>query len=337
MHTKLDDLGFESIDYIELSTFIFETTGQWLDISKFNKESRISDISSYLQNIPLEKLQHKIMAKLDNWDRYVYSSQLKDEHSIDITYIVVCLCLKEDIDIPKLKLAITQTQNNNYLLNCKLIRVVDDYYLERTPIQSELTFKGSILFPRKDLVKLKIRVQSNRLVNIFIQRKKKHYYLIITFHHIALDGWSSIIVQEEIFRRYAGLGGIKTKTASEDIRALNKKYSASLNVQSNTDELVSLLQSIEPREYNQLGHLFQGKLQTNYHCFVIKKETMDHYARDNNINNFPYSVILTFMFHQMINRLAGVDKLTIYTTLSNRCLPISGIKELVTNLATGLQ
>jgi len=335
MNARLDDLGFESIDYIDLAAFLFETTGQWLDISKISNDTRISNISSCLVTLELEKLQPKTMVKLNSISRYTYSYELQNKPGKDTAYIVRFLCLKEDIDIPKLKLAIEKTLENNYILNSKLIQIIDEYYFEKTSVQSDFTFKGSVFFPKKDLARLIINLQS-KVFNIYIQKKNKQHYLIITFHHIALDGWSHTIIEEEIFRRYAGIYKIKEKNDSEAIRALNKTCSSSLNEQSKTDELRVLFESINPYEYNKLGHLFQGKLQTNYSCFVIKKEDIDQYARDKNINNFPYGVILTFMFHQMVSKLSGIDKLNIYTSLSNRHLPISGIKELATNLSTGM-
>src|SRR3990167_4110531 len=67
MNAKLVDLGFESIDYIDLATSIFEKTGQWVDISKIGNGTRISDLSSYLIKPDLEKPKHKIRVKLDDW------------------------------------------------------------------------------------------------------------------------------------------------------------------------------------------------------------------------------------------------------------------------------
>ena len=336
MNAKLVDLGFESIDYIDLATSIFEKTGQWVDISKIGNGTRISDLSSYLIKPDLEKPKHKIRVKLDDWQRYVYSKQLKDDRTIYVTYIVQYLCLKEGIDLSKLKLAIAKTLNNHFILNSRLIPMIDDYYFEKTPIQSDFTFKGSFLFPKRELAKLIVKVQSDRLVNIYLQTKNNHHYLIIAFHHIALDGWSSVVIQEEIFRRYARLHHAKARSVSEDICALSMTYSSSLNEQSNTDELRSLLKSVNSYEYNQLDHLFHGKLQASYFNFVLKKEHVDQYARSNSINDFSYSVIFTYMVHQIISLASGVEKLFIYTSLSNRHLPIAGIKALTTNIATGL-
>lgn len=335
-NTRLIDLGFESIDHIELTMFLFKTTAAALDIAKVNQHTRIADIPSLVVKLEQEKSNHKKMVALDSYHRYVYSAQLKDDNCPYVTYLIHHLCLKESIDIDKLRQAIANTLSNHFILNSKLIRMIDDYFFESTASQSDFSFKGSFLFPKTDLGKLIISVRSDRLVNIYLQKKGKQNYLIIAFHHIALDGWSHKIIQEEIFRRYAGLYANTKKNVLEEISALNSIYSSSLNQESDTAELAALLKPIDPYQYNHLNHIFYGDLQVNYTGFVISKEELDHYAQRNYLNDFPYSVIFSFMLHQMIHQASGVDKLMVYTSLSNRNLPVSRISELVGNFVTGL-
>jgi len=330
--TRVIDLGFESMDYLQLSAFIFNTTGCWFDISKINNDTRISDISSFIFKLEQDKSIHKIMVKLDVYQRYAYSYQFKDKCNLYVISFISYLYLKEPVDIPKLKQAIADTLNNHYMLNSKLTRIIDDYYFERTPIQSDFIFKGSLFFPKRDLSRLMINVHSDRLVNIYVQRKKKHYYLILAFQHIALDEWSQKIVQEEIFRRYAGLYNAPKKNVDEDIPALCTIYTASISEQSNTDELRALYNKIDPYEYGHLDQMFYGKPQRNQSNFVITKEELEQYVKINHIDGFPNSVIFAFIFHQMVRQISGVDKLIFYTSLSNRHLPISKINELVGNL-----
>lgn len=336
MDAKLCDLGVESIGFIALATFLFETTGKWLDISKIISDTRVSHLSSYLIQPALEKPKHQRMVKLDNWQRYVFASQLKGDPTGFVSYLIHSLWLKEHIDLSKLQMAIKETLSNHFLLNSKLIRYIDDYYFESTPIQEDFTFKGSYLFPKKDLAKLIIKIHSDRLVNIYLQRKNKQYYLIISVHHVALDGWAYTVIQEEIFRRYAGIYNRPQKNASAEIHALNRIYSASVGEQSNTYELASILEDIDPEQYNQLDFLFQGWLQSNYTCIVLKKEQIDQYAQNHGVSDFSYDVIFSFMYYQMISKLFGIRDVFFYITLSNRYLPIPGIKELAANIATAL-
>ncbi len=335
MSTKLNSLGLESIDYIGLASFIFETTELWLDLSKISDKTQIVDINSCLIKPVLIVPKYKRLVLLDNWQSYVYSHQLQYKNTPYNTYIIHYLCLYDGIDLSKLKQAIIQTLKNNFILNSKLVLICGEYYFESTSIQSDIIRKEPIFFYKRDLAKLIVRTGSDRLVNIYIQKMKKKYYLIISFHHIALDGWSKIIIQEEIFRRYAGLM-VKKNNITHEIRALNTLYQSSINVESNTAELVSQLEYVNPYEYNKLDHLFYGKLETNYNCFVIKKEHIDHYAQHNNVGAFSYDVIFSFMFYQMVRNASGVDKLCIHPVLSNRYLPISEINKLITNLATSI-
>ena len=133
-NAKLVDLSFESIDYIALAAFIFKKTGRWVDISRIDNSTRISDISSYLVNLEQRRPKRKLMVKLDDLQRYVYSSQFEDKDTIYVTYIIQYLCLKEGIDLSKLQRAIEDTLKNHYILNSRLIRIIDDYYFEKNKI-----------------------------------------------------------------------------------------------------------------------------------------------------------------------------------------------------------
>jgi hypothetical protein len=333
---KLIDLGFESIDYIDLANFLLKTSNKWLDISQISRDTKISDIASCLIDLKKGKSGNKKMVKLDNFRKYAYSYQLNDEHCKYNSYIIHCLHLKEHIDISKLEQAIIDTLNNHFMLNSRLVRICDDYYFESAAKQSNITFKGSFLFPHRDISKLMISMQSDRLVNIYLQRKKKHNYLIISFHHVALDGWSHKMIQEQIFRRYAGIYNLEKIKESEEINALCNTYSLSINEKSNPEELLSILNPININQYNHIDKLFCGRLRRHYNGFLITKDELDSYAWANNISDFPYSVIFIFMMHQMINRLILANKLIFHISLSNRYLAFSGVKELVTNIITAL-
>ena len=50
----------------------------------------------------------------------------------------------------------------------------------------------------------------------------------MAYHHIALDGWSSMAVREEIFRRYEGTYDIETLEKSEELKSLKKVIGVSI-------------------------------------------------------------------------------------------------------------
>lgn len=332
---RLVDLGFESMDYIELASFLLETMHKWLDISKINNATKISDIFACLLTVQEEETNKK-RVKLDKIQQNAYSYEFHHNHPEAVTYIIHYLNLQESIDIPKLEEAIRKTLDNHYLLNSKLTREIDDYYFDPAPKQSSIYFKGSVFFPERDIVKLRVTIHAERLVNIYLQRKKKQYYLIIAFHHIAMDGWSNKIILEEIFRRYADLYPKKQKNPQAEIQALNRTYHASLNEPSNPEELKKIFNAIDPEQFYQLDHLFYGTLQFNSSCLVVTTKQMKQYADKNHMNGVPLNVIITVLLYNLLCKVSGSDKLTLYTSLSNRFLPIPGIRELVTNLATGL-
>jgi hypothetical protein len=334
-NTKLMVLDLESIDYIEMAAFIFKTTGQWLAITKINNETRILDIPSCLIDYNIMPSVYKGFVKLDAWQQYVYSHQLKQIHHPLNIFFIKYLCLNIDIDIPRLEQAISQTLENHFILNSKLVQVVNNCFFVSTPMQATFGIKRS-LFPKKEIEKLIPTVHSDRLVSIYLQKRNKEHYLIIAYHHIALDGWSSMLVQEEIFRRYAGQYDLKPQVRSEEINALNSIYTVSSNEEGCADELETILSSINPYEYNQIACLFNGKTQYQCSSFVFTKTEIDQYALKNSINSFSYSEIFYFLFHQMISYSTGVTKLVTFISLSNRYLPVPNIKKLITNLVTAL-
>lgn len=332
---RLIDLGLESIDYIGLAAFLFKTTNKWLDIEKFNTNTKIADLSSYLIEQKKERNLHIKRVKLDAFQRYVYAPQLNGKKTDEGTYIIHHLQLKDPIDVEKMKQAIRDTLNNHFVLNSKIIRLQDDYYFEAVAEPEEVLFEGSFLLPHRDINRLKINVHADRLVDIYLQKKKNNYYLIISFHHIALDGWSYKIIQEEVFRRYAGLYSLEQKKSTVDVNGLSKLYNASINEPSNIDELREIFESVEPTEYNNIDYWFASKLKFSYDSFVLSKKDVDDYARAHHIEGASSSVIFTFMLHQMISQSFGANKLFIYLSLSNRFLPITGIENLAGNMVTG--
>ena len=332
---RLADLGMSSIDYIQLAAYILKITNKWLDISKINQELTLANIPLALSEVQSPESNPKNMVKLDQLQRHTYAAQINRTAINRVTYIIHYLRLKENVDLPKLVDAIIKTLDNHFILNCKLIHLNGDLYLTSSLAQDEILLKSSIFFRNKTKNKLIITVYSDRLVNIFLQKEKGKYNLILNFHHIILDGWGHKLVQEEIFRRYAGLP-VKNRNFIEEITALNNIYPASMKEHSITDELRSLFKTIDPRQYHNLLNLFDGKLECNYSCLLVSKEEINGYAIRNKIEAYPYSTIFTFMIYQMFHQIAKRSKILLYMTLSNRFLPIPGIIDLVGNAATGL-
>ena len=331
---RLINLGFESIDYIELASFLLKTTHKWLDISKIDNHTKISDINNCLSHVHFDSVNNETVI-LDKFQQFCFSSELKNKHPDIDAFVLHYLYLKESINIPRLEHAIKETLNNHFILNSKLTRTLDGYSFEHTSKQPDLYFKGSIFFPKRDISKLRITVHCDRLVNIYLQRKRNQYYLIIAFHHIAMDGWSNKIVLEEIFRRYAGLYKKRQNNRLAEIQALNRTYTASINESSNTEELNKIFNSINPKSYFELDHLFYEPVQSNSSSIVITVQQIKQYAAANSINGFSVIVIIICLLYDLLAKVAGVDKLALYTSLSNRYLPIPGISELITNLVTG--
>lgn len=336
---KLSELGFESIDYIQLAAYLLKTTNRWLDISKINKNMTISDINSYLLTLegPKPNLSHNV--KLDELQKHAYAAQFNGEQCNRVTYVIHYLQLQDHVELPRLLDAIVATINNHFILQCKITQLNDECYLVASEPQNEFLLKSPLLsrhfFSKKDIKKLTLTVYSDRLAGIYLQKKKNKYYLIINFHHIILDGWGHKIIQEEIFRRYAGLP-VKQRNFINERAALNNIYTTSMNQPSVMEELKAIYKTMDLNEYNNLDFLFKEQSVLKHSCLVISKDELNHYAKKNNIEGLSYSTIFTFMMYQMIRQVSGKSKLLLFITLSNRFLPIPGIIELAGNAAIGL-
>ena len=264
--------------------------------------SKFLDWLPCLISLEPPSLSTEKMVKIDPLQKQGYDLQFKNKNTPFVSYIIHFLCLKKEIEIPKLQQAIKDTLNNHFLLNSKIVTEDDEFFFKEAAPQRNFIFKGSYFFPKKNISKLIITVYSKRLVNIFLYKKKGNYYLIISFHHIAVDGWSHKIIQEEIFRRYADLHPFPNKNLLEEITALNHIHAISVDQKSNTNELKGIYKDIVPEEYSRINHLFNKKNEAHSYCFLLKRADVDQYARAHHIDDLPYSVILLFMFYHMARR-----------------------------------
>lgn len=333
---KIIDLGLESIDYIEMADKFYKMAGKWLDVSKINNDTKISNIASCLVDLNVEKLTGLHAVRLNPIQQSVYKKELQNNTGGRSKCFVASFCLKSDLDIKKLERSITETLANHFMLTSKLDVIDNDYFFVRTKVQSNIRLRNPIFLSRRALAKLNISIYSDGLVRVYLQKKRRQYFLIMAYHHIALDGWSAMMVREEIFQRYEGAHEIKPLKEANEIEYLNIANQFWPNHNDNTNELKLQLSRIIPNEYNQLDSYFSGFLQKQHACFSIEKDSVDRFAYKNKIHDTPYSVIFILLLYQIISNETGVNKLFFYTSFSNRNLPIPRIKELLTNLATGL-
>lgn len=335
LDARIIDLGLESIDYIEMAEAFLKITGKWLDVSKINDEVRIANIASCLIEVEADKSITNTAVALNAIQAAFYMKELGKQEEV-WTCIIAAFCLKGPIDIHRLETAIAKTLANHFMLSCKLEWQENNYFFVPVPIQPDFQLRTPIFFPRKILTQLKTSVHSDRLARIYIQKKKNQYFLIMAYHHIIMDGWSAARVREEIFRRYEETHEINTLRKADEIKYLNQLNQIWPHNHDTLNELKSRLRHVNPGEYNQLDTFFAGPLQKQNTYLSFAKDKVDQFARTHQIQEFPYSVIFALLLHQLISRQSGVHKLFFYTSFSNRNLPIPHIKELITNLATGL-
>lgn len=333
---KIIDLGFESIDYIEMAEAFLKRTGKWLDIAKINEETRIANIRSCLSEYKLQRSHLNEVVSLNSIQAAFYAKELQGNDKVKAC-IVASFCLKGPLDIPRLETAIAETLGNHFMLTSRLERIDNNYYfVSATNIQTEFKLRNPIFFRKKTMDRLKTSVHAECLVRIFIQKRNQHYFLLMAYHHIALDGWSAVLVREELFRRYEGTYATVPLKREDEIDYLNQANQILTPNHSALNELTVRLSGINVADYNQLDSLFNGALYKNHTSFSLEQSKVERFAQLHHINSSPYSVIFALLLHQAIARQAGSNKLFFYTSFSNRNLPVPGIQELITNIATGL-
>lgn len=335
LDTRIIDLGLESIDYIEMAEAFLKITGKWLDVAQINAGVRIANIASCLSDVAVEKSITHAAVALNAMQAAFYTQELSKQEDV-WTCIIAMFCLKGPIDVTKLETAIAETLANHFMLTYKLTWQENGYFFVHAPIQAELQLPTPIFFPKKLLIQLKTSVHADRLARIYIQKRKNQYFLIMAYHHIIMDGWSAILVREEIFRRYEGIQVTNVVSKADEINYLNQANQIWPHAHEPLNELKSRLSHVNPKEYNQLDAFFAGPLQKHNTYLSFAKTKVDQFARAHQLQAFPYSVLFALLLHQLIALQSGVNKLFFYTSFSNRNLPIPQIKELITNLATGL-
>ncbi|QBR83259.1 hypothetical protein E3983_02125 [Legionella israelensis] len=340
LNCRLVDLGMESIDYIEMGERIFQDTGKWLPSSLLNEECTIGQIPEKLCNPIIEDEPGEGKVKLNKVQEISFAKQIKGEksHHQSRRYFISYFCLAENIDIPRLQFAIKEMIDNHFMLCCHLEEEDGNYYFVRSlkPANFELKHKWFTM-SRIDK-RLITSVHSERLVNFYIQKKGKRYYLIMAYHHIALDGWSALQLREELFLRYEDNEQVKSKQLSpaEEIYYLNRLHQLKFTKDVNIEELLALAQNIRKQEYSPLSHLFDSNLVDKNTFFILSKKKFNAFITHYQLNMLPNSSILLLVFYMVMSGFSSFKKLLIYSSMSNRYLPGIKLKELMTNIAFSL-
>lgn len=126
--------------------------------------------------------------------------------------------------------------------------------IKKTPIQTTFWLKKKGFFVKK-IAKPEVFTHSERLVYVYLQKNNNQHFLIIAYHHIALDGWSAQLLREEIFRRYAG-EHILQIPLQEELDSLNKVQEIHLPLPQAMAALEHELKPIIFEEYVQTHSLY---------------------------------------------------------------------------------
>lgn len=330
-NAKIVDLGMESIDYIELSQSLLKLTGKNLDFSKMSATTRIADLNNCLTKIQCDtSLQEQHEVKLSPRQTAYYKKEIQKNNAKLSHRHIAFLCLKKPIDIGQLEQAIAETIANHFMLSCRLECRNGEYFLVRASLPTHFKIRAPLLFINKLPSELQLTIHSDRLVKIGLQQRKNNLFLVISYHHIVLDGWAVSLLREEIFRRYEGIP-VEKVAQGEEIKCLNQVRD--INYKNNILSETKKILCVNYLEFNQFKNLFNSTMEARHTTFEVSKEQIDSFIKRFKIENASYNIVGALLLYLTLKEITQKNKILFLLTLSNRHLPILNIHKLITCMA----
>ncbi len=315
----LSQLGLTSIDYIELSDYVRKRTGKYFDVSQNQANIKLSEISTYLQSLPtfLNKDDKKV--KLNHIQVHMYVKPfLKIRRNLG--RYVCRYALVNEISLYKLKKSIVATVNNHFMLSCRILKKDDDYSFERVKTNKTIINKKVAFSAFQALTdeQLTTSVNDSQLVKIYLEKINNKKYLIISFHHIALDAWSIINLREEILLRYENNFVNKMPSLEVQVKHLNMITRINQTKVKDISRLLSTFDKQSSVNPKALLAFFDGADKLISSTFTLGKSAIDDYMEKHQLVNVPYSTIFLMIMYESIVTITQVEKFVTNITLSNR-------------------
>lgn len=331
----ISSLGLESIDYIDLSQLMLNKIGKEFDISKINKDFKISDLNKSLQYLTESSISPSITVKLNLNQQSFYAYELNNKNShYKINYLYYYK-LRRGVDLARLSDAIEATIHNNFILRSRLKYINNHYHFVREPHAYHIFLPSCFLKNRKEKDILPAGIHSKRLVQIHIQKRGFHHYLIMAYHHIAIDAWSAANIRNEIFARYENKFHDDSDKFKTEISLLNKINSPEM-FDKDMNELIQVFKGIDFHRFNQLSHIFESVNNCQNTCFHLSKSDLLKHSSKKLPNSIPSSSLFLLTLTEALHEISLEKNFLYYISLSNRLQTVPFIKEVIMNMTTSL-
>ena len=334
-NVTLLSIGLVSIDFIHLSEVILKSMGKWFDLSKIDESFRICDLSKLLYSNLTYVSENKNSVILSRVQQGIYRYELNKQSFGWHVHYIYYFRLIDGIDLKRLSNSIEETIDNNFMLSCKLQRRGKDFFYVRVEKPKSTKLRCRLSKNAKPEKFLVTNIYSERLVQIYIQARGLHYYLVLAYHHIAIDGWSAANIRNEIFSRYKGQFNSLWSSPKEEVCLLNNVNETSL-LETNIDELLSVFQDIEVKNYNNLDNIFYDFIQPEHTGFSVSKNELQHYGKSNNIEGTPASCLFLLNLNYSLIEITKELSFLYSVSFSNRMQDVPFVRNLIMNMVTGL-
>ncbi|GAB0240475.1 hypothetical protein JPSP13_16130 [Staphylococcus pseudintermedius] len=294
-----------------------------------NKTKNIGDVLDIMPLTPIQK--------------GMYFHNKKDE--VDPYYDSVWFTVEYDLDIVKLKNIILEIISQEEALNTRFYTsdisgdVVQIVFQNLNHIinyqdlsnQDYITIQSEIDKEISSSKNVSLDLLNDNLIKIMVYKlSHKKYKVVIFFHHIIMDGWSSNIFINKIFNAYVGN---EIKDNNKQVNASFKDYIEHLNI---TDDTASeLFWENYLRNYNNTVTIPYEKKTNNdikdtkCHEFYIGEENT---ARLNDIaqkNNVTLSTVFSVIWGILLQKYNNVDDVVFGAITSGRTVPIENIDKII--------
>ncbi|CAM4847245.1 unnamed protein product, partial [Rotaria magnacalcarata] len=317
--------------------------------------------NDYLNRVQLEKEVDAIFMANSLQQGFLYHSF--KQSNIDDAYIVQSVSeYRTTIDEKLFKMAWEHAQNRFSCLRLRFawddeliqiidkVQVLDWRFIDLTTEQDVSIQELKIKQMQEDDRNERYKLETGNLFRVYlIQQKSDLFGLILSFHHIILDGWSMPILVHYVHQDYLSLMERRQQLSHVSspilFEARDETYETTqIYLQThrldNIDYWESQINTIEERcdlsgflkqEYrnkvmmNDYDHVKEPKLK----ILMISDNLYRNLKKTCRENGFTLSTILLFVWHKILNVYGNSSHTVIGTTISGRNLPVDNIENAV--------
>lgn len=295
------------------------------------QKRNLDSIHSIYKLSPMQ--EGMIFHKIFNEKSQAYFIQM----SFDIKKELVFSYLQQSFNIVMERYDILRT--NFYYSNIKKMRQV--VYKERKEKINYIDISDKIYKEQEEFIEnfkkldrdKNFDLTKDNLMRIsLIKRKEDWFSMILSFHHIIMDGWSIGIILNEFFMIYNSL--LKGKNIDLDVPIPYKKYIEWLETQDQ-DELIqywkSYLKGYEKKA--QIPRVFykknSGKYDSKAAVLTIDSEITKKLVALSNRNNVTLGITIQTIWGILLQKYNSTNDVVFGMVVSGRSAEIKGIEKMV--------